>query len=73
MGILMLVALLVFSVTRNVYSIAAVIVLGGFMNIINGLSMVRRKERKTMGMSMILLGIIILFAFVIYFSGGYIV
>ena len=73
MGILMVVALLVFSLTRSALSICAVIVLGGLMNIFNGLSMVRNKEKKTMGMSMIFLGIIILFAFVFYFSRGYIV
>ncbi len=72
MGILMVVALLVFSLTRSALSICAVIVLGSIMNVFNGLSMVRNKEKKTMGMSMILLGIIILFAFVYYFSRGYI-
>ena len=72
MGILMVVALLVFSLTRSALSICAVIVLGSIMNVFNGLSMVRNKEKKTMGMSMIFLGIIILFAFVYYFSRGYI-
>ena len=72
LGILMVVALLVFSLTKNVYSICAVIILGAMMNIFNGLALLRKKEKKTMGMSMISLGIIVLFAFMIYLSGGYI-
>ena len=72
LGILMVVALLVFSITKNVFSICFVIILGALMNIINGFTMIKNKERKTMGMSMIFLGIIILFAFIIYSVGGYI-
>ncbi len=72
LGILMAVALLVFSITKNSLTIGPVIILGALMNIVNGLAMIKKKEKKTMGMSMIFLGIIILFAFVYYAAGGYI-
>ncbi|MCR5823679.1 MAG: hypothetical protein K6G60_04515 [Lachnospiraceae bacterium] len=72
MGILMAVALLVFSFTRSIWSICVVIILGALMNVMNGLSMLRKKERKTMGMSMIFLGIIVVFVFIVYFANGYI-
>jgi hypothetical protein len=72
MGILIVVALLVFSLTGNIISICAVIILGAFINVFNGLFMIRSKEKKTMGMSMIMLGIAILMIFLIYASRGYI-
>ncbi|MCR5585043.1 MAG: hypothetical protein K6F63_06405 [Lachnospiraceae bacterium] len=72
MGILIVVALLVFSLTKNLISICAVILLGALINIFNGLFMIRSKEKKTMGMSMIMLGIAIILIFVIYASQGYI-
>lgn len=72
MGILTVVALLVFSITRSVVSISAVILLGAMINIINGLFWVRTKEKRSMGMSMILLGIAILLIFIIYASRGFI-
>ncbi len=72
-GILMAVALLVFFVTGNPYSICAVILLGALMNVLNGLSWIRRKEKKSMGMSMILLGVVILLVFMIYLSNGYLI
>ncbi len=72
LGILMAVALLVFSITKNKFTIGLVIILGALMNILNGFAMVKKKEKKTMGMSMIFLGIIILFVFVYYAARGYI-
>ncbi len=72
MGILMVVALLVFSFTKNVVSICCLIILGALMNITNGIALVKNREKKTMGLSMIMLGIVILLAFSVFYAGGYI-
>ncbi len=73
MGILMVVALLVFSFTKNVFSICCIIILGALLNIMNGIALVGKREKKTMGLSMIMLGIVILFAFSLFLGGGYII
>jgi hypothetical protein len=70
MGILMVVALLVFSFTGTTFSICLVIVLGALMNILNGFTFYRNKEKKTMGMSMIFFGIVIVFILIIFLSMG---
>ncbi len=72
MGILTVVALLVYSITKNVYSLCAVIILGAMINIINGLALIKRKEKRSFGLSMILLGIVILVIFAIFTANGYI-
>ena len=60
LGLLMLTALVVFWKTGNKYSMYAIIVSGGAMNICSGLRYLRQKGRRQMGYSMILFGVVIL-------------
>lgn len=60
-GILMMVALIAYSITRSVTSIYLVIFFGALMNLTSGLKLCRQKTKRNLGMSMILLGAIILF------------
>ena len=61
LGLLMLTALLVFGKTGKEWSIYVIIFSGGLMTISNGYRLLGQKNRKTMGQSMILFGIVILF------------
>jgi len=60
LGLLMLTALVVFWKTGNKYSMYAIIVSGGAMNIFSGLRYLRQKGHRQMGYSMILFGVVIL-------------
>ena len=61
LGLLMLTALLVFGKTGNKISMYVIIFSGGLMNISNGYRFLKQKGKKTMGQSMVLFGIVILF------------
>ncbi|MCQ2538192.1 MAG: hypothetical protein MJ124_07320 [Lachnospiraceae bacterium] len=60
LGILMLAAFLVYGLTKSVVALSSVIFLGAMMNISQGLAYQKRKDRKSIGMCMILLGVIII-------------
>ena len=68
LGIVILIGLVLYGTTRSLGSLVIVIFAGAMMNILTGLSYVRKKEKKPLGMSMILLGVIIIMIFAIYFS-----
>ena len=68
LGIVILIGLVLYGITRSMGSLVIVIFGGAMMNILTGLSYVRKKEKKPLGMSMILLGVIIIMIFAIYFS-----
>ena len=59
LGLLMLTALVVFWKTGNKFSMYAIIVSGGAMNICSGLRYLKQKGRRQMGYSMILFGVVI--------------
>ena len=61
LGLLMLTALLVFGKTGNKLSMYVIIFSGALMTISNGYRLLWKKNTKTMGQSMILFGIVILF------------
>ncbi len=61
LGLFMLTALLVFGKTGNNISIYVIIFSGALMTISNGYRLLQKKSTKTMGQSMILFGIVILF------------
>lgn len=61
LGLFMLAALPVFGKTGNHFSMYIIIFSGGLMNISNGYRMVRQKNKKQMGQSMVLFGIVVLF------------
>ena len=61
LGLLMLTALLVFGKTGNKISMYIIIFSGGLMTIENGYRLLWKRNGKTMGQSMILFGIVILF------------
>lgn len=60
LGLLMLTALVVFWKTGNKISMFVVIFSGGAMNLSNGFRYLQQKERKQLGHSMILFGVVIL-------------
>ena len=60
LGLLMLTALVVFWKTGNKLSMLAVIFCGGAMNICNGFCYLKHKQRRQLGHSMILFGVVIL-------------
>jgi len=60
LGLLMLTALVIFWKTGNKFSMYAIIVSGGAMNVCNGLRYLKQKGRRQMGYSMILFGVVIL-------------
>ena len=60
LGLLMITALVVFWKTGNRISMYIVIFSGGLMNLCNGYKYMQQKERKTIGYSMILLGVVVL-------------
>ena len=61
LGLLMLTALLIFGKTGNKLSMYIIIFSGALMTISNGYRLLWKKNTKTMGQSMILFGIVILF------------
>ena len=61
LGLFMLTALLVFGKTGNRFSMYAIIFSGGLMNISNGYRMLKQKDKRQLGQSMVLFGIVILF------------
>ena len=61
LGLFMLTALLVFGTTGNKISMYSIIFSGALMTISNGYRLLWKKGSKTMGQSMILFGIVILF------------
>lgn len=61
LGLLMLTALLVFEITGNTISMYFVIFSGGLMTLSNGYRLLKQKNKRQMGQSMILFGIVILF------------
>ncbi len=61
LGLLMLTALLIFGKTGNKISMYIIIFSGALMTISNGYRLLWKKNTKTMGQSMILFGIVILF------------
>ncbi len=60
LGVLMLAALVAYGITQTMVSLVAVIFLGALINITTGLQYLKKKEKKNLGMCMIMLGIIIL-------------
>ena len=66
LGIVILIALVTYGITGSVLSLFAVIFVGAMMNITTGLSYVRKNEKRTLGMSMILLGVVIIMIFGVY-------
>ena len=60
LGLLMLTALVVFWKTGNRLSMYAIIFSGGAMNVCSGFRYLQQKNRKQMGYSMILFGVVIL-------------
>ena len=61
LGLFMLTALLIFGKTGNKLSMYVIIFSGALMTISNGYRLLWKKNTKTMGQSMILFGIVILF------------
>ena len=61
LGLFMLTALLVFGKTGRGWSIYVIIFSGGLMTISNGYHLLGQKNKKSLGQSMILFGIVILF------------
>ncbi len=68
LGIVILIALVTYGITGSVLSLFAVIFVGAMMNITTGLSYVRKNEKRTLGMSMILLGVMIIMIFGVYIT-----
>ncbi len=68
LGIVILIALVTYGITGSVLSLFAVIFVGAMMNITTGLSYVRKNEKRTLGMSMILLGVVIIMIFGVYIT-----
>ena len=68
LGIVILIALVIYGITGSVLSLFAVIFVGAMMNITTGLSYVRKNEKRTLGMSMILLGVVIIMIFGVYIT-----
>ena len=60
LGLLMLTALVVFWKTGNKISMFTIIFCGGAMNLTNGYRYLGQKDRKNLGQSMILFGVVIL-------------
>ena len=60
LGLLMLTALVVFWKTGNEFSMFTIIFCGGCINLLGGYRYLKQKNRKNMGYSMILLGVIVL-------------
>ncbi len=60
LGLLMLTALVAFWKTGNKFSMFVIIFCGGAMNLTTGFRYIRQNERKQLGQSMILLGVVIL-------------
>ena len=60
LGLLMLTALVVFWKTGNRISMFTIIFSGGIMNVCSGFRYLQEKNRKQMGYSMILFGVVIL-------------
>lgn len=60
LGLLMLTALVVFWKTGNKFSMYAVILSGGALNICSGLRYLKQKNRRQLGYSMIMFGAVIL-------------
>lgn len=61
LGLFMLTALLIFGKTGSNISIYVIIFSGALMTISNGYRLLQKRNTKTMGQSMILFGIVILF------------
>ncbi|MGN0505914.1 MAG: hypothetical protein ACI4FZ_05090 [Lachnospiraceae bacterium] len=59
-GLTMMTALFVYGATRNEISMYLVIFTGGLMNLLNGRKLYEKKEKRNIGMSMMLLGAIVL-------------
>ena len=60
LGLLMITALVVFWKTGNKISMYLVIFSGGMVNLCNGYKYLMQKEKRTLGHSMILFGVLIL-------------
>lgn len=60
-GFLMLVSLFSYGSTRSAGSLYLVIFSGGAMNLLNGYKFYQQKAKRNIGMSMMLLGAVILF------------
>ena len=60
LGLFMLTALVVFWKTGNRISMFGIIFCGGAMNLCNGYRYLKQKERKQLGHSMILFGVVVL-------------
>lgn len=71
LGLFMLTALIVFQKTGNRCSMFAVIFCGAGMNILAGWRFLSQKNRRQMGYSMILFGMVILMFGVIILLGGH--
>ena len=60
LGLLMLTALVVFWKTGSEIAMFGIIFCGGAMNLCNGYRYLKQKERKNLGQSMILFGVVVL-------------
>lgn len=59
-GFCMLPALIVFSTTGSRHSMYCVIIFGGILNLLNGCKIYGQKGKKNIGLSMLMLGALIL-------------
>lgn len=60
LGIALIISMIVIFVTTSKFGILAAFLLGGSMNFINGLKFMDDPKRKTMGMSFLLMGVILI-------------
>ncbi len=60
LGILMLASLVVYGLTGSGFWLCPVVVFGALLNVSQGMRFYRDKKRRSMGLSMIMLGMIII-------------
>lgn len=63
LGVFMLAAFIVYGITKSLYALYSIILIGALINLTTGFSYLKKKEKKTLGTSMITLGFVIIFIF----------
>lgn len=66
LGVFMLIALIAYAATKAVFALTVVVFIGAMMNITTGLSYQKRKDKRTLGACMIMLGIVIMFIYIFF-------
>ncbi len=66
LGLIALASLVVFGITKSIFCIYVIIFIGAMMNIITGLSYVRRADKRNLGYCMVMLGVVIIVIFAVW-------